>query len=230
MKMDAMKYEIDTTASDQKALSALGFANALTIKTPEDYKKADAFCKGLFNLRKEIQSYFADSIAKAKAAKKAASDALAALVEQEEGHTKPVQDAERIIKAKLFTWNQEQDEIRRKEQERLNAEAVRKAEDERLRRAAALEVAGKPVAAMAELDKPIKPAAVILPAAKIETETRLTGYWSYEVAEPSGVKREYCKPDPGAIQKAVSFYKSQGKTIAETEALIGGIKIEARVK
>jgi hypothetical protein len=229
MKMDA-KYEIDTTASDIKALSAFEYANALTIKSPEDYKKADSFCKGLFDLRKSIQNDFADSITKAKATKKAATEALAALVEQEEGHTKPVQDAERIIKTKLFAWNDEQEVVRRKEQDRLRAEALKRAEDEKLRRAAALEAQGKEAQALAELDKPINVAPVIAPKLEMERETKLAQYWSYDVSEAGSVNREYCKPDPGAIQKALTYFKSQGKTIAEVEAIIGGIRIEAKVK
>jgi hypothetical protein len=86
---------------------------------------------------------------------------------------------------------------------------------------------------MAELDKPIVrgPQSSRPETSRVERETKLAQYWSYEVSESRQASTgSICKPDPGAIQKALTFYKSQGKTIAEVEAIIGGIRIEAKVK
>ena len=222
--------EIDTTENDQKANKALTFANGLQIKTVEDYQGADRYCKGLFSLRKAIEDDFSDSLAKAVEAKRAATAAKAALDSQIESHTKPVQEAERVIKGKLFAWSREQGDIRRKEQDRLREEAQKKAEDERIKKAAALEAQGKTAQAEAEISKPVKAAAVVLPPSPTERETKIASYWSYALVEPSSVKREFCKPDAGAIQSSMNAYKKQGKTIAEVEEMIGGIRIEEKVK
>lgn len=221
---------IDTKENDQKAGQALDHAKSIVIKTTEDYQAADSYCKGLFKLRKAIEEDFSESLNAADKAKRAATDAKAALVEQIESHTKPVQEAERLIKTKLFSWGQEQDAIRRKEQDRLRAEALKRAEDEQLRKAQELEKLGKTKQAEAVLAKPTKVTAVVLPPAPVKRETKIALYWSYEVVEASEVKREYCSPNAGSIQKAMTSAKDEGKTIEETEALIGGIRIEQKVK
>jgi hypothetical protein len=221
---------IDTEKSDRKASESLAYANALVVSSPDLFREADAYCKGLFNLRKEIEADFAESIKKAKEAKAAATAALAALVEQQEGHTRPVQDAERIIKGKLFAFSKAEEDARRKETDRLRAIEQKKAEDEKLRKAEALQAQGKPAAAMAELEKPLKVAPVVLPKAEEKTATKIAEYWSYEVVDPAAVKRDFCKPDPGVIQSSMNAYKKQGKSIAAVEERIGGIRIEAKVK
>ena len=221
---------IDTKENDQKASGALVYANALSIVCEADYKVADAYCQGLFNLRKAIKEDFAESLEKSDEAKKAATAAKAALVEQIESHTKPVQDAERVIKAKLFIWSKEQDDIRRKEQDRLRAEAFRKGEDERIRKAAELEKLGKTAQAEAEISKPIKTAPIVLPPATTARETKIASYWAYEIVDPSAVNREFCRPDAGTIQTSMNSYKKQGKTIEEAQERIGGVRIEERVK
>lgn len=221
---------IDTTEVDAEANKALTEAQGFVIESSDDYQYADAQCRGLFKLRKRIEANFAESIAKAKATKKAATEALAALVEQEEGHTGPVQEAERVWKNKLFAWSKQQEAIRAKEQERLRREAFKKAEDERIRKALELEKQGKTAQAEAEISKPVKAAPVILPPAPVERESKIASYWSYTITEPSEVKREYCKPDAGIIQSSMNAYKKQGKSIQEVMERIGGIEIEEKVR
>jgi hypothetical protein len=221
---------IDTTQNDAKANEALALANGLLIQTPEDYKRADVYCRSLFKLRKAIEEDFADSLAKAVAAKRAATEAKAALDEQIESHTKPVHDAEKIIKGKLLQWQRQEDDKRIKEQERLREEERKKAEDKRIKEAEALQAQGKTEQALAAIDKPIKLAAVVLPPAQTERESVISTYLHYTITEAGEVKREYCAPDRGVIQSSINAYKKQGKTIAEIEARIGGIKIEERVK
>jgi predicted transcriptional regulator len=221
---------IDTTKNDAESSKSLAEAKSLIITTEADYKKADSFCKGLFNLRKAIENDFAESLDAADEAKRAATAAKAALVEQIESHTKPVQEAERITKTKMFAWSKEQEDLRRKEQDRLRAEAFKKAEDERIKKAEALQAKGKTEQAMAEIEKPVKAAPVILPPAPTERETVISGYWSYKIINPSEVKRDFCKPDPGVIQASMNAYKKQGKSIEEVMERIGGIIIEEKVK
>ena len=228
--MNDLIESVDTKENDAKATNALAYANGLSITTPEEYKAADAYCKGLFKLRKCIESDFSESLEKADEAKRATTAAKAALVEQIESHTKPVQEAERVIKTKLFVWDKEQNEIRRTEQDRLRAEALKKAEDEKLRKAEELEKQGKTAQAEAEMAKPVKVSPIVLPPAPVERESKIASYWSYEIVETMDVKREFCKPDAGSIQSTMNAYKRQGKTISEVESLIGGIRIEEKVK
>jgi hypothetical protein len=222
--------KVDTKENDGRASKALTWANDLTITNQAEYQAADRNCKALYTLRKAIEADFADSLSKADEAKKAATAAKAALVDQIDSHVKPVQEAERIVKGKMLVWSKAEDEKRRQEQDRLRAEATKKAEDEKLKKAAALEASGKNQQAMAELAKPVKVAPIVVPPAPVQRETVIAEYWHYDITEASAVKRDFCKPDPGQIQAAVNFYKKQGKTIEEAEALVGGIHIEARAK
>lgn len=221
---------VDTTKNDARASKALDWANGLTITTTEDYRKADATCKALYTLRKDIEADFAESERKADEAKRAATAAKEAIVAQKESHTLPVQQAERICKTKMLAWSDEQEAIRRKEQDRLRELARQKAEDDQLTKAASLEAQGRGAAAEAVLAKPTKAASVVLAPAPVERETTISEYWSYKITEAVEVKREFCKPDAGAIQTAMNLYKKQGKTTEEAEALIGGIRIEKKVK
>ena len=221
---------IDTAATDEKIGKALVTANALNIITAEDYRKADAFCKGLFDLRKLIKKDFAESRERAKASKDAAAAAYSALVDQEESHTEPIQQAEKVVKVKILIWSNEQEAIRRKEQDRLRAEALKKAEDEKLRKATVLESQGKPVQAIAELEKPTKVAAYVAPPAPVERDTKISEYWSYSINEPREVRYEFCAPSPGLIQRAMQLFKGQGKTTDEAAALNGGIRIEVKIR
>ena len=221
---------IDTAATDAKIGQALATANALNIVTAEDYRKADAFCKGLFDLRKLIKQDFAESRFSAKVSKDAAAAAYSALVDQEESHTEPIQQAEKVCKVKMLIWSNEQEAVRRKEQDRLRAEAVKKAEDEKLRKAAVLESQGKPTQAIAELEKPTKVAAYVAPPAPVERETRIAEFWSYGIVNPDEVKPEFRAPSPGLIYTAMHLFKAQGKTPDEAAALIGGISIEVKIR
>lgn len=229
MKMNELA-EVDTTENDQKATGALAYAKALVIRSLEDFTAADGYCKGLFNLRKAIEKDFSDSLKTAKEAKAAATAALSALTDQIASHVEPVQEAERAIKSKMFTYDQERKRLEQVQQDKLRAEALKNAEDEKIKKAEALQAQGKTAQAEAELDKPVKVAAIITPKVEVKTETKMSEYWSYTITTPSEVKRDFCKPDPGSIQASMNAYKKQGKTIAEVEERIGGIRIEALVK
>lgn len=221
---------INTEKSDKEASSALEKAKNLVIVSVQDYQSADDYCKGLFHLRKTIEGDFAESLRKAVEAKRAATEAKSALDRQIENHIAPVQDAERIIKGKMMGWSQEQERIRRIEQDRLRAEALKQAEDEKLKKAASLEAQGKKEQAMTELEKPIKSAPIILPPAPVERKTTISSYWSYQIVNDMEVKRDFCEPDRGAITKMMNAMKAMGKTMSEVEAMVGGIRVEEKVK
>jgi hypothetical protein len=210
---------IDTSKTDVKAQDALYRANTLTIATPEEWARADAYCRGLYDLRKEIEADFAESEESARKAKKAATEALAAIVAQKESHTAPVLEAERVIKGKLMTFKNQEDAKRRKEQEEAQAKARKLAEDEQLRKAAALEAQGKKSQAEAVLAQPTKPQAVIIPPSLPKSQSVIKTVKKYKVVDENGVKREFCSPNAGQMWKAVQLY---GK---KAEEIVGGIEV-----
>lgn len=210
---------VDTTLSDRKAADALTTARALIIGTPEEYSKADAYCKGLYNLRREIEADFAESEAAALDSKKKATEALATLVAQKKSHTQPVLEAEKVLKGKLLVWRNEDDRKRREEQDSANAEARKKAEDEQLRKAEALQAQGKTSQAEAVLNKPTKVQPVIVPSAAPKAQTVIRTTKHYRVVDPDAVKRNFCAPDAGKMWREV---QNSGLKAAE---IIGGVEV-----
>src|SRR3990167_851405 len=215
---------VDTSTTDARIERALVAASAINIITTEDYTRADAFCKGLFDLRKAIKADFADSRQKAKEVKDAAAVAYTTLAAQEDSHTKPIQHAELIFKTKMKIWRDEQEAIRRREQDRLRAEAQTKAEDERLRQAMAFEAQGKAEQAKALLEKPIKATPIFFPPATVKTETTISEYWGYTITDENSVKRDFCSADRSKINRAVQFYHEKAAEI------VGGIIVERKIK
>ena len=120
--MDTNKEIVDL---EQKALAVDEQAKAITIRTPEEYKGAAEFCKTVKGLQKKVKEAFGDIIEKAYAAHKAAKA-------KEAEHLEPLVKAEAFVKGKMVAYDTAQEELRRKEQERLNrmAEADRRKKEE----------------------------------------------------------------------------------------------------
>ena len=146
----------DTREVQQKAISAV--EKALAIKITDDilYVQAGELLKSLKGLQVQINETFDAPIRAAHAAHKAV---LAA----KDKHMAPVAEAERIIKPKLATYAQEQEDRRLEEQKRLEVEARKNAEDEALAQAVAAEDSGDKAAAEAILTSPIQTTPVVLP-------------------------------------------------------------------
>jgi multidrug efflux pump subunit AcrA (membrane-fusion protein) len=109
----------------KKALAIDEQAKAITIRTPDEYKGAAEFCKTIKGLQKKVKEAFGDIIEKAYAAHKAAKA-------KETEHLEPLLKAEAFVKSKMVAYDNAQEELRRKEQERLNriADAERRKKEE----------------------------------------------------------------------------------------------------
>ncbi len=113
----------DTTEIVKQTQSAVSRAREMVVASPATMTEAGEFLRVLKTIRKRIGDTFDEPI---KAAHAAHKSILAAKAE----HDQPLADAERIVKGKVGTYQQEEERKRKAEEERLR-ESARKAEDER---------------------------------------------------------------------------------------------------
>ena len=146
----------DTTATRQKAQTALQAAQGLTIVDNQGFEQAGAMRDALKELSAEIDATFDGPIA---AAFKAHKEIVAA----KKLHAVPVEEAARVIKTKMIAWSLEQERLRQIEQARLEREAKEKAEAEALQLAEELEKAGLKQEAEQVISEPVQADVVLAP-------------------------------------------------------------------
>ena len=133
--------------------AAIQQAQALIIKTPDDYASAAAVTKTIKGAIKIVNAFFDPMIASALATHRAALAQKATFVN-------PLKAAEEITKKKLEAYDAEQERIRLAEQQRLQREADERARKERERAEAAARLQReKEAAAQREADEARRKAA-----------------------------------------------------------------------
>lgn len=164
---------------NEKGLTAVDRARALSIVTKEDYTAADQFCSGLKELEKEVDAAYDEHISDAFKAHRS-------LVAKKKVYAEPIDEARKIIKGKMIVWKDEQERLQRIEEERLAKEAKAKTEQEALDRAAALEAQGDHEAASAAVDE-----AALAPAPRPVVESYVpksssvfSTRWSATITDP----------------------------------------------
>lgn len=204
---------------EKKEKNALEKVTAWVVKTAEDYKTLDAFLVGLADLKKMIVEDFRESKEKTAEAKRAATAAHKAVVDQEDSHLNVIEEARRIGKQKLAAWEDEQERLAKIEQDRLDAEARKKAEDDALAAAALAEKSGDTEKAEALLAAPVYvPPTPRLSADVPQRSTTVQTRWSATVG---GVREDGSTTDPLFVLKAVSAalaFMEKAKTPAAIKA------------
>jgi hypothetical protein len=124
-----------STEFEQSALSVRDEAKTLVILDQQTYDAAAAKFNGVCALEKEITRHYAPM-------KEAAHKAHKAVCDAERQILAPVQDAKRILSRMIGAWDDEQEQIRREEQRRLEAEAKRRSDEDALAAAIDAEQSG----------------------------------------------------------------------------------------
>jgi len=169
---------IEVTPEFPEALTLPEKAKAIVIRTADDYKQAAEFKITLAGWRKKITEEFAPM-------KEAAHKAHKAITAKEGEYLKPITDAESTLKASIIKWQDEQEQLRRIEQARIEAEARAAAEADRKRREEeALQVA----IAEGTDEVYVEPAPYIPPPIAAPTYEKVTGLgitrrWGAEVTD-----------------------------------------------
>lgn len=114
-------------------------ATSLTITSPQGCTQASYLLRSIKGVRADIQRWFAPHVEAATETKRKAEAARKALSDEQARMEAPLVNAEAVVKRALLSWENEQEQLRRAEEARLQAEAQREAEAATLAAAAELE-------------------------------------------------------------------------------------------
>ncbi len=204
---------------EKKEKNALEKVTAWVVQTAEDYTALDAFLVGLADLKKMIVADFKDSKDKTAEAKRAATAAHKAVVDQEDAHLNIIEDARRIGKQKLFEYEEAERKETARKQAIADAEARKKAEDAAIAAAALAEKNGDKEKAEAIMAAPVEVAPTMRLSSMVPTRTTMVQTrWSAIVG---GQREDGSKTDPlfvlHAVQAALKFME-KAKTPAAQAA------------
>ena len=167
-----MEHQVEETA-----LALVDEARAIRITSEAEHQEAWAFlrtrCKAVL---KAIADTFDPIVQKAFSAHKEA-------VAQRDRHAKPVQEAERVVKAAIASYTREREAEQRRELEARRKEAQRLAEEEALAKAVLLESQGRTAEAEKVIEQP-RAALVMAPPAVPKVEGgSVRAVWSAQVTD-----------------------------------------------
>jgi len=151
------------------------FAEAVQVKTQEDYRQAGEVQAGIKDLDKEMDAYYKPIKQEHDRKKKITTD-------EEKANRGPLAKAKERLAPKLIAWEDEQERFRKQEERRFNELARKQAEKEAKAEAKALEREGRVEEAAIVRETPVEPAAVV-----VRSETpKVAGLvrrenWKYEV-------------------------------------------------
>lgn len=169
----------------------------------ESYNQAAEIAKAIKALLKEADSIYDASI---EAANKAHKAALAL----KKNETAPLIDADKIVRASMATWMNEQLRIQREAEQKARLEqmqAERKAAEERAAQAAALADLGLDEESKQVAEKPIEIKSVE-PVKKVDTAGVLfRERWYPEIIDIAAIPREYMMPDMDKIKGMIASLK-----------------------
>lgn len=175
------------------ALSVPDQANAIIIKSNEDYSRAGQLLITIKGIRKKIEDTFKPIKQKMDAAKKEVLD-------QEKAADAPLAAAEAIIKPRIAQWNAEQEKIRKAEEDRLREIARKEEEDRQIAAAIAAEQSGNKEEAEAIIEAP----AYVPPVVLAKTTPKVAGIsftknWKFRIVDEAKIPRQYMIPNETMI-------------------------------
>lgn len=187
--------ELETTVNDLAV-----YAGGFKVATPEQYSVAGLDLTRIKAARKRLDDIRTGITRPMDAAKKAVLDFFRAPGDK-------LDQAERLIKRAMITFDEEQERIRQEEQRRAD-EAARKERDRLDAQAKKAAESGKPEKA-AQLEQ--RAATVVAPVIQREPP-KVTGIstreaWKFEVENEMLVPREYLIVDESKIRKVVGALK-----------------------
>ena len=187
------------TAPDENKLAkkeadAMAYATALVITDNDTYTKADQFCVVLKGLEKEVVTDFAES-------KEAAHLAHKKITAQERAHLDKLIPPRNLVKQKMSAYQDDQERIRRIEEDRLRLEAQKAAEEEALRQAAQAQAEGNHEEAEAIIQAPVYVAPVVVPKFTPKASTMIRKVWAARVVNAALVPRQYLIVAEAALRK-----------------------------
>ncbi|MBA7645680.1 hypothetical protein ES703_53438 [subsurface metagenome] len=184
--------DVEAMSYYDEAQKALKYAEARVIATVEDVKVATDDLSIISKLKKVMENKRKSLLDPLKLQSEAIRETYSTLMD-------PIFRADKITRDKILAFNQEQDRIRREQEEvnRLRMEAAQKE--------AALKGG--------ELTEPVNLVKVTPePAKKVSTDMGTTGmvdHWKYEIVDPLAVPREYLVIDTAMLTAIAKKHHDQ---------------------
>jgi hypothetical protein len=150
-------------------------ANALTVTDSASYTALAEFLKSIKRSLKSIEDYFSGLITPQRTA-------LQALYDRKNSHIKPREEAERIAKKKIASYEEQLERERRVEEARLQEEARVREEERRMQEALDMESDGDRKGAEQLLSEPIEPMPVrVAPSTPKVAGISFREEWKFEL-------------------------------------------------
>jgi len=185
--------DADKLQVEQKVSQFLSEAKAVEIVDDDIYQ----YAAELLDQEKAIYKFVEKTYEKTRSALNEAKNELMKLIHS---HTDPLDEAERILKNKRAVWKRDQEEIRRKERIRIEAELRKQEEERRLKEA--IETNDESI-----LEEPIIIAPVQVQEIPKEKGHSFRDDWKCKVVDPAQVPLTYWVIDEKKIEKVVKATK-----------------------
>lgn len=201
--------DIDTDAARAETSPLVQKANAMTIASQADLELGANFLREIKTAQARVADLFDPPIQAAHKSHKAAIAAKHTVAE-------PLREAERALKGKIGTYQQEEEQKRRKLEAELRAKAQREEEERRLEEAARLEKDGRQEEAEALIEEPVPAPVVVVPKPAAPAGVSTRKVWRFRVINPKAIPLEFMKPDE---QKLGAYARSM-----KEQALVTGVE------
>lgn len=187
--------EYEVIEMQTEARSMLDRAGEIVVQSDEQYAAAGEFIQGCKALAKKIEDAHRPNIERWHQGHKAA-------IADRDADLKPVTAAIAMASRPALDYKREQDRLAREEAQRIEDERRKKIEEDRLAEAERLDAEGRPeeaeavIAAPIQTPRPYRQESAVPKVAGLSTRAR----WKVRVTNPRLVAREFCMPDPQALQ------------------------------
>lgn len=161
---------------EQKKDDIVAKVTSIEIVDGISYARAVEYAKGIKAVGKDIELFCEDGIKSAHATWKT-------LLGARDEKLKPLQEAEKILKAKMVRFTEEEDRKRRIEEARIREEMRKQEEELRLAQAAELEKEGRLEEAAQVIEEPVYTPAVTLPRIEQPKGVSYRETWSAQVTD-----------------------------------------------
>lgn len=213
--MDNTARVIDITESTEdtiktEALAIPAKAKMIVVVDQPTFDAADRFFGTIKAMEKTIDQYFDPLIEDAMETKRKAETARKNIVTKRDEAKAPLVEASNYLKGQLYAYTKKQEEERRLEQLRLEAEARKQEEERRLREAELLEQMGEHEEAARVIEEPVAVSVPVAPKPQAPSNFIAKENWQFEITDIDKLPRKYMVADEVMIRAEVKRMK--GKT------------------
>jgi hypothetical protein len=193
----------------QEALSIPEKARMIVVTDQGSFMAADTFFGVIKQTEKKIDAFFDPLIDDAMEVKRTAETARKNIVTRRDEAKAPLLEATNYLKTQLYQFTKKQEEERRLEQLRLEAQARREEEERRLKEAELLEQMGEHEEAERVIEQPMQVSAPVVPKAQAPSNFTTRENWQFEVTDIDKVPRKYLCVDDVMLRNEVKRTKGR---------------------